>query len=182
MAGATDCPQCRTWCSPKRRTQQQLAGLKVWVCPGCGAILSRSPIAVFGRVLTITLFVVLAPVGIAAASASFNLSRDSELIVIVSLIGVLLGVGLLCKVLTPLLLTISLQPAAKFEFQHGHCRKCDYDLRGVRHGRCPECGTPCLDIVLAWRRREARQAEDIAGAPLAIAIDSSSQCDEIQAS
>lgn len=27
----------------------------------------------------------------------------------------------------------------------GYCVKCGYDLRGVAHDSCPECGTPCVD-------------------------------------
>lgn len=174
IAGAYDCPNCRTWCSPKRRAQQRMAGLKVWVCPGCEAILSRSPATVIGRWLTILSFVVVAPIGLAVVSANFNLSNDSELKVIASLIAVLLGLGLLCKVVTPLLLTLTFRTAARIEFQHGRCRKCNYDLRGMRHGRCPECGTPCLDVVLAWQRRAAHTAEVMAAVPVAEAVESSS--------
>ena len=37
---------------------------------------------------------------------------------------------------------------------HPHCRKCHYDLTGLREGRCPECGTSldALDAVVRSRR------------------------------
>ena len=32
------------------------------------------------------------------------------------------------------------------KLQPGKCRQCGYDLTGNVSGRCPECGTPCLDV------------------------------------
>jgi len=39
--------------------------------------------------------------------------------------------------------------------RRGHCVRCDYDLKGVRHERCPECG------VLILRRRDPVTGKEI---------------------
>jgi hypothetical protein len=37
--------------------------------------------------------------------------------------------------------------ARALRVRQGHCRHCDYDLRGITGGVCPECGRPTLAAV-----------------------------------
>ncbi|HPF39946.1 MAG TPA: hypothetical protein P5081_12140 [Phycisphaerae bacterium] len=169
ISGACDCPNCHSWCTRAERQAQRLEGLHMWVCPGCEAILQRSPVVLFARILSIAAFFICTPFALAIYAGTVNLSVDSEVMVILCIVGILLVIGLCCVVLPPLLLTILFQPAARIEFRHGTCRRCNYDLRGVNHGRCPECGAACLDVVLAYRRRTAAMAPPVI--PVANAIE-----------
>lgn len=158
FVGRVDCPNCGAWCTAKQRNAQRLPGFRYWLCPGCQSLLKFSALSRLCDVLAGLLFTVVCFISLTALIDAWLSSRGSEAPILIGAIALLAIFGVIAKLLTPLIMTISGQSRARVEYRHGTCRKCGFDLRGGGQGRCPECGTPCLDVVQAYRRKVERDA------------------------
>lgn len=161
FAGAFDCPSCGAWCSPKDRRRQRLPDFRVWTCPKCQSLLTKSTLGAFCKMLAVLFFIAFSVMTIGVFIVNWTSSNLAGSTMLVTIAVFQLIVGLLCLAFAPFVLTITGQPGARAEFQHGVCRKCRYDLRAGCHARCPECGTACLDVVQAWRRSAIRDAAPV---------------------
>jgi hypothetical protein len=88
-----------------------------------------------GAVALATLCIITLPGIIAETRPSFPWASIAT--------GLLIGFAA-CAILPALLLTGAAFIRNRYWPVHepGHCRVCDYDLRGLPEPRCPECGTP----------------------------------------
>lgn len=161
VAGEVDCPNCGRWMTSAQRKEHALMKNRTWICPACDAVLRYRMTArlraVVGTLCLISVlpflsFMFLNSFGIAMriAASQFEWLIWTPLSLMAGYVALFL--------LTSCYFAASDGAASRVVFRPGVCRNCRFDLRGVNHERCPECGTACQDVVKAWQGWAARQA------------------------